>query len=306
MNVFITGATGFVGQEIVRQAHAAGHRLRILVRNPKSRSLEVIKNSCNPLVHVGDVSDPLSFEDAISKVEAVIHLVGIISEVGENTFENAHQRATENVLAAARRAGVPRFLHMSALGTRPGAASRYHQTKWQAEEAVRRSGLAFTIFRPSLIYGPHDHFVNLFAKMTRVSPVLPIMGSGRARFQPVAVEVVAAAFVRALGEPKSIGQTLDLCGPDTLTLPEILEEICVATGRKRPKISVPLPVARAQAVFLEGLYGKLLRKPPPLNRDQLIMLEEDNVGQGRVADELLGLEHGTFREGIGNYLGRDA
>ena len=101
-------------------------------------------------------------------MEAVVHLVGIISEVGQNTFENVHPRGTENIVAAARAADVTRFIHMSALGTRPNAASRYHQSKWAAEEIVRRSGLAWTIFRPSIIYGPGDGFVNLFARMSRL------------------------------------------------------------------------------------------------------------------------------------------
>ena len=114
---------------------------------------------------------------------------------------------------------------MSALGTRPNAASRYHQTKWAAEELVRHSGLDFTIFRPSLIYGPQDQFINLFARIIRLSPVVPLMGNPRARFQPVSVEAVAAAFAGSLGEPKSIGQTYDLCGPEALTLSEIVDQI---------------------------------------------------------------------------------
>src|SRR5207237_1119041 len=108
---------------------------------------------------------------------AVIHLVGIISKVGRNTFENVHTQGTQNIVTSAREAGIKRFVHMSALGSRANAVSRYHQSKWAAEEAVRRSGLDYTIFRPSIIYGPKDHFVNLFDKMARFSPVLPVMGS---------------------------------------------------------------------------------------------------------------------------------
>ena len=199
MKVLVTGATGFVGREIVRQLHAAGHTIRILARSPHSPRVQEAVSRCGAEVHPGDVLDAASLDGALNGMDAVIHLVGIISEVGESTFENVHTRGTGNMVAAARQAGVRRFVHMSALGTRPNAVSRYHQTKWAAEELVRHSGLDFTIFRPSLIYGPEDQFVNLFARMIRLSPVVPLMGSPRARFQPVPVETVAAAFVRIAG-----------------------------------------------------------------------------------------------------------
>jgi len=129
-----------------------------------------------------------------------------------------------------------------------------------------------------------------------------VMGSGRAKFQPAAVGAVAGAFVKALSEPRSIGQTWDLCGPETLTLPEILDQILGVMGRKRLKLRVPLFLARCQAAFLEFVFPRLLRKAPPLNRDQLIMLQEDNVGNPRHANELFALKHATFREGIASYL----
>ena len=175
---------------------------------------------------------------------------------------------------------------MSALGTRPNAASRYHQTKWAAEELVRHSGLEFTIFRPSLIYGPQDQFINLFARIIRLSPVVPLLGSPRARFQPVPVEAVAAAFARSLGEPKSIGQTYDLCGPEALTLSEIVDRILAVLQRRRLKLQVPLSLARCQAGLLEFVFRRLLRKASPLSRDQLLMLQEDNVGNPQPANEL--------------------
>jgi NADH dehydrogenase len=206
-------------------------------------------------------------------------------------------------VTAAQQAKVRRFVHMSALGTRPNAASRYHQTKWAAEELVRHSGLDFTIFRPSLIYGPQDQFINLFARMIRLSPVVPLIGSPRARFQPVSVETVAAAFTKSLGEPKSIGQTYDLCGPEALTLSEILDRILAVLHRRRLKLHVPAGLARFQAVLLELIFRRLLRKVSPLNRDQLIMLQEDNVGNPRPANELFGLTPTLLREGIARYLG---
>jgi NADH dehydrogenase len=304
MKVLVTGATGFVGREIVLQLRAAGHTIRILIRSPHSPRIREAVSSWGAEVHPGNVLEAASLEGALSGVEAVIHLVGIISEVGESTFENVHTRGTQNMVAAARQACVSRFIHMSALGTRPDAVSRYHQSKWAAEELVRLSGLGFTIFRPSLIYGPEDQFINLFAKVIRWSPVVPLMSSPRARFQPVPVEAVAAAFTRSLGEPRSVGQTYDLCGPETLTLSDIVDRIQEVLGKRRLKLRVPLSLARCQAACIEFVFQRLLRKAPPFNRDQLLMLQEDNVGNPQPANELFGLRPAALQEGIARYLRR--
>lgn len=316
MKVLVTGATGFVGREIVRQLIAAGHEVRIIARNAGRGRLSVhtvaprIQDGAQrtdapypaPEVIVGNVLQTDSLRGGAEGCDAVIHLVGIISEIGEQTFENVHLRATQNVLAEARRAGVKRWIQMSALGTRPNAASRYHQTKWSAEEAVRASGLDWTILRPSLIYGPEDHFVNLFARMARWSPVLPVMGSGKSLLQPVNVENVARCFAGALTEPRSIGQTLDVCGPERLTFNQVLDAILVGLGKRRLKLHLPLPLARIQAALLETIFPLLLRRAPPLNRDQLLMLQEDNVGDPMATEELFHLSQPRFAADIGRYV----
>lgn len=306
MKVFVTGATGFVGWEILRQLHEAGHSIRILARSRNSPRVQEAVRRWGAEVHSGDVLEAGSLDGALPGIEAVIHLVGIIAEVGESTFERMHVGGTRNILAAAQQSGVRRFIHMSALGTRSNAASRYHQTKWAAEELVRRAGLEFTIFRPSLIYGPQDQFVNLFGKIIRRSPIVPLIGSPRVRFQPISVEVVAAAFVRSLREPKAVGQSYDLCGPERLTLSAIVDQMLAVLQKRRLKLSVPLGLARYQAACMEYVFQRLLRKPSPLSRDQLIMLQEDNVGDPQAANELLGLEHPAFRAGIARYLGGTA
>jgi NADH dehydrogenase len=302
LNILLTGATGFVGQEMLRQLLGAGHSIRILARNPASRRVKEALSLGRVEVHPGDITDAGSLADACGGMAGVIHLVGIISQTGRSTFENIHTQGTRNILAAAQSAGARRFLHISALGTRAGAVSRYHQTKWAAEQSVRGSRLDYTIFRPSLIYGRGDRFVNLFATITRFSPVVPVLGRRGARFQPVAVEAVAKAFVQALVRPEAVGRTYDLCGPDALTLPEILDVILEVTGRRRFKVRIPAGLAWAQASVMEQVWPKLLGRAPPLNRDQLIMLGEDNLGDPSPANRLFSLPRTSFREDMARLL----
>ncbi len=301
MKVLVTGATGFVGREVVAQLQARGHEVHALARGP-------VRTGAPPAMpatvrwHAGDVLTPASLPPAVSGMDAVVHLVGIISECGRNTFEKVHTEGTRNMVLAARQAGVQRFVQMSALGIRADAPARYQRSKWAAEEIVRASGLAATIFRPSIIYGPRDHFVNLFAGMARWSPVLPVMGRGHALLQPVPVTDVAIAFAGALTEPWSIGETFDLCGPERLSFVEILTTIQAVLGIKRWLFRIPLPCARLLALYLEFVFGKILRRPPPLNRDQLLMLGEDNVGDPAPANRLFKLQPIPFRAGIASYL----
>jgi uncharacterized protein YbjT (DUF2867 family) len=297
MNVLVTGGTGFVGREITCQLGVAGHAVRLLARHPNTRVL-----TQGTTISTGNILDPASLADACAGMDAVIHLVGIISEAGAQTFENVHTRGTENVVRAAQAAGVKRYIQMSALGTRPAARARYHQSKWRAEEIVRSSGLDWTLFRPSIIYGPGDGFVNLFAKIIRRSPIVPVIGNGKTKFQPVPVSMVAGAFVKSLSESAAAGKTFDLAGTETLTLDEIVDSVLQTMKRRRLKAHIPFGIARMQAALLEFVWGKLLRRPPPLNRDQVLMLQEDNVGDGRPATRLFGLEPGYFAESIAGYL----
>lgn len=290
MKVFLTGATGFVGQAVLDRLLKAGHEVAVLARWRKAGIPACCE--CVP----GDLLDLASLR--LGSPDAVIHLVGIIAELGMNTFDAVHRAGTANLVAAAKSGGVGRFIHMSALGTRPNARSRYHQSKWAGEEIVRRSGLDFTIFRPSIIYGPGDQFVNEFERMSRFSPVLPVIGSGRGTFQPIPVSCVAEAFVKALDEPRSIGRTFDLAGPDLLTLPQILDAILEVKGRKRLKVRIPTPAARWMARAFETVFPVFLHQPPPLNRDQVVMLDERTIGDPGPADALFGLHPGSFKDGL--------
>ena len=300
MRVLITGATGFVGRAVCEAVVREGHSVRRMARGSRSHSLEP-QNSAMEWVR-GSVLCPNDLRQGMQGCDVVIHLVGIIGEIGDQTFERVHLEGTRRVLEAALTSGVRRMIHMSALGTRPEAASRYHQTKWAAEEAVRSSGLDWTVFRPSLIYGPGDGFVNLFAGMSRWSPVLPVIGRGTSLLQPVSVDCVARAFARALDSKAAVHQTYDLCGFDRLNLPQILQTLLQITRRRRIIVRIPRALAWYPTAVLEWVFPRVLRRPAPLSRDQILMLEEDNIGNPEAAERDFQIPSVPFAEGVGAFL----
>ena len=294
--VFVTGATGFVGHALLQRLCAAGHVVRCLVR----RGSEGRLRGLGAIARIeGDVLTRRGLEEDMAGCDAVIHLVGIIREhrAANVTFERVHVEGTQNVLEAAKAAGVQRYLHMSALGTRPGAASRYHRTKWAAEEAVRASGLGWTIFRPSIIYGRGDGFVTLLASMVRRLPIVPVIGSGRQRLQPIGVEQVAAGFAEALERPATIKQTYEVGGPEAVTMLELLDLIGRALGRRRVrKVHVPLRAMTPVARLLHPLPGF------PVTPDQLLMLGEDSVCDPRPFFDAFQLEPVPLATGLERML----
>jgi uncharacterized protein YbjT (DUF2867 family) len=295
--VFVTGGTGFVGRAVVQALRAAGCGVRLLVRRGSERDLQGL----GAIERIeGDVMSRQSLEQAIAGCDAVIHLVGIIREQPSAgiRFERVHTQGTLNVLAAAEAAGARRYVHMSALGTRAGARSRYHQTKWAAEEAVRASRLPWTIFRPSIIYGRGDGFVTQLARMIERLPIVPVIGTGRQRLQPVPVAHVAEGFVRALTLDTSVKHTYDVGGPEPVTMVDLVDRVATAMGRRRPlKVNVPLGLVRT-------VTRVLYRFPDyPLTPDQLLMLEEENTCEPGPFYEAFGLVPVPLDTGLTAMLG---
>jgi NADH dehydrogenase len=269
--VFVTGGTGFVGKQVVRALLAQGFLVRCLVRPGSEHDLKGFESIDRV---PGDVLKPDGLAPSVEGCSALIHLVGIIRENHGRgiTFERLHTQATRDMLALARAAGVKRYVQMSALGTRPDARSRYHRTKWEAEEAVRASDLEWTIFRPSIIFGRGDAFVSMLGRMVKRLPVVPVLGDGRYRLQPIPVEQVAEGFARALRAPASVGQTYDVAGPTPYAFVDLLDEIGRALGRPRVrKIHIPLGPVRAMTRAFDWLPFY------PLSTDQINMLEEESV-----------------------------
>ncbi|HUJ18406.1 MAG TPA: complex I NDUFA9 subunit family protein [Nitrospirota bacterium] len=296
--ILVTGGTGFVGSHLIRQMRKQGLHVRALVRNPeKAKELKDLKVELIP----GDIADREALDDAAAGVERVIHLVGIIQEAHGATFQGVHVEGTRNLLAAAKKAGVRHFLYQSALGTRPGARSEYHKTKWQAEELVRASGIPFTILRPSLIYGSGDQFTLRLAEVIRQSPVLPVIGSGKSKVQPIYIDDVVSCLVKAVTSDASLNEIYEIGGPEQLTYEEVTVAIAEALGIKRPTIHMPLFLMRPMARVLETVLPK-----PPLTTEQLIMLQEDNVCGVRDICEACGNVPVRFRDGLKRFLGRES
>jgi NADH dehydrogenase len=293
MKIFLAGGTGFVGGYVVTELLLRGHEVRILVHK---RGSEVVRGTEQT---EGDVTCLESFAESLTGCDAAINLVGIIREFPSRgiTFERLHVQATANVLAAAGKAGVRRYLQMSALGTRSDAVSRYHATKYRAEELVRSSGLDYTILRPSLIYGPKDEFINMLAGQLRLSPVMPVIGSGNYRLQPIHVADVARCFALALEMHETIGHGYDLCGNDRLSFVELLDAVASAMGRSAPfKARLPLGFMRTIIPILEHMPQF------PITSDQLQMLIEENLCDGNWKS-VFQFEPRVFREEIRKYLG---
>jgi len=291
MIVAVTGGTGFVGSVVVSELISAGHEVRVLSRRIPERLSEGVRHT------KGSVVTGEGLEAFLEGADAVIHLVGIIKETKENTFEAVHYKGTFNILVAASRTDVRRYLHMSAMGSRGDAQSRYHRSKWAGEEAVRASGLDWTIFRPSTIFGPGDSFITMLANTMRKTPVMPVFGGGWSLMQPVFVNDVAASFRTALESETHVNKTYELGGPEIFTLRQILEKTGQAIGKKPFLVTVPFRVAALLTKFAQAL-----RIPLPVTSDQLIMLGEDNVRTGGDPVEDLGINWTGFEEGIKQYL----
>ncbi len=269
-HISIIGGSGFVGRAIVHEAIRRGHRVTVACRHPE-RARDLLVDGVR-LVKA-DVVDGKGLDEAVTGADCAIYLVGLLFEKGRDTFEAAHVHGAEHAMEACKRAGVRRWLHMSALGAGNVPASKYARTKGEAEGRVRQSGLDWTIFRPSVIYGANDSFFVRFKHMARLMPVVPVI-AGETRFQPVWVHDVARAFVDAAERRKTIGQTYELGGPKAYAFRELLELLYRELGWRRLLLPVPMPLARIMAAFAGMLPN------PPLTRDQLTLLAHDNVVQG--------------------------
>jgi uncharacterized protein YbjT (DUF2867 family) len=270
--VTVFGGSGFLGRSVVRALCKRDYRIRVAVRRPE------LAGHLQPLGRVGQIHAvqanlryPASVEAAMRDSHVAINLVGILTESGAQTFD-AVQGAGAGAVAKAAAAASARMVHVSAIGADENSLSRYARAKAAGEKAVLSAVPSATIMRPSVVFGPEDQFTNRFAALARISPMLPLIGGGLTKMQPVYVGDVATAVANAVDGKTEPGATYELGGPEVLTMREIMEIILATIERRRMLVSLPFGLAKLQALFLQFAPGPLKLTP-----DQVALLRVDNV-----------------------------
>jgi uncharacterized protein YbjT (DUF2867 family) len=288
--VCITGSTGFVGRHVVRELCSRGLRVRCLAR----ASSDLAPLAGLPVeICRGDVTDEASLQSALQGAVSVVHLVAVIRETKVATFEAINLSGTRNLVHAAKRMGVKRLVYMSNLGAGPEKRFPLLYTKWRAEEEVRSSGIDFTIFRPSVMFGRGDGFVCVLADIIRRLPLVPVIGSGRTKFQLISVEDVATCVAESLTSNRTVNKIIPLGGPEHLAYEEIIDLIIKKLKLRRRKAHIPVPLMRF-IVWTGGKLGLTL----PITSAQLAMLTRDNITSLDAVEKVFGFKPISLREKI--------
>ena len=292
--IFIAGASGFVGGHLVDYLIARGRAVKCLVRSEKAQKLLSGKGAA---VVSGDITNPETLNGILNPDDFVVHLVGIIEEKGGATFRSIHCNGTANLVAEAKRAGVRHFFYQSALGADKDSWSGYLKTKAEAEEMVKQSGLSYTIFRPSLIIGPWDGFTKKLVDMVKLSPVLPIPGEGRAKFQPVYIKDWLACIGKVIDTPDLYISTYEIGGQEQLSYREMVEKLSKALGYSRPAFTIPMGLMKFGASVLERMLPA-----PPVTLDQLRLLEQDNICDPKSLEKNFGIVPVKYEDALKEFI----
>src|ERR1700738_3473480 len=271
--ITVFGGTGFIGRHLVALLLRSGATVRLAVRHPGRVQMTTVSGQPPELLQA-DVLDDVGVGAAIAGADAVVNLVGILTETTTQTYRAIHVEGARRVALAAQRHGVMLLIHISALGASPTSPAISDRTKAEGEEAVRAAFPQATIVRPSLVFGEDDHFFSRFAAMIRSSPVLPLIGGGTTKFQPVFVGDMAAGLLELLRRSDTAGKTYEFGGPQIYSFKVLLELLLTAMNRQRVLIPIPFALAEMQAGLLELLPN------PPLTRDQVRLLKTDKVVSG--------------------------
>jgi uncharacterized protein YbjT (DUF2867 family) len=298
--ILVAGGTGFVGAGIVREMARRGKQIAVLTRDAARAAKRFPELEIN--YREGDVRDPGGLSSALEGVEVVVGCVQFPNSPIENrrrghTFEETDAAGTERLVAAAKAAGVRRYIYLSGAGAGPDAEYHWFRSKWRAETAVRESGITYVILRPSWVYGPEDRSLNRMLGMARALPFAPIIGDGnKQRLQPVFIDDVGRAVAEAVDKPAADNRVFDLGGPEVLTMNEIVRTALEVAGKRRPLLSMPKALLKAQALFLRLLPG------PPLTPDAVDFVTMDALADSSELVEALGLELTPLRDGLATYL----
>ena len=271
--ITVFGGTGFIGRHLVPLLLCSGATLRVAVRHPRQIQVATESRQAPELIQA-DVLDDVAVGAAIAGTDVIINLVGILTETTAQTYRAIHVEGARRVALAAQRHGVTRLIHISALGSSLTSPAISDRTKAEGEQAVREVFPQATIVRPSLVFGEDDHFFSRFAAMIRSSPVLPLIGGGTTRFQPVFVDDMTAGLFELLQRSDTAGKTYEFGGPQVYSFKVLLELLLTALNRQRVLIPIPFALAEMQAGLLELLPN------PPLTRDQVRLLKTDKVVSG--------------------------
>ena len=302
MKVFITGGTGFVGSVVTEKIKSSGASVTLLERNKKKIShlkelgFEVFEGTL-------EEKDAVNGFLSANKFDAVINLIGIIRSIPGFSFQKVHVDYVSTLLDLAKENGIERFIHMSALGAAEDSDSEYFSTKYEGESLVRDSGLKWTVFRPSLIFGNNAGFFDDLIGLVKTKAFVPIIGTGETKFAPIDVFSVAKGYNNSLYNEKTINKVFQLCGPDTYTFEEMIDLIMEISPPKKLKIHAPSFIAEKSLNFIEKLSSSL-SKNAPITSDQIRMLKYDNICEGDIVgqDELLGLKRTHLKDWLNEYL----
>ena len=298
--VSVFGGTGFLGRRVVQRLADEGTTVRVAVRHADRARTALRAAGLDRVTVLGaDVRDRASVVAAVAGVDAVVDAVSAYVEAGDLTFEAVHERGAETLAREAAAAGVARFVLVSGIGADPESASRYIRARGRGECAVQQEFPGPTIVRPSAMFGPGDALFGTLAHLARLLPVLPLIGGGHSRLQPVYVENVAEAIARILGDPATAGRTYEFAGPDVYTMRELVMIVLRIMGKQRLLVPVPFAVAEAQARLFELLPN------PPLTTGQVDLLKADNVASGTLPGlRELNIQPTSVEEVLPTYLGR--
>jgi uncharacterized protein YbjT (DUF2867 family) len=296
--IVVTGASGYLGSHIVKRLVEMDKPVRALVRSRERADKEGrLKNYEIEWVE-GDITQPETLSPIMQGATAVIHTVAIAIEKGGRTYEAINHQGTVHVVEAAKAAAIRRFINISQLGADPALAYRFLASKGRAQEYVAASGLDWTAFRPSVIWGPEDEFANTFARLVPFSPIIyPIVGDEQAKFQPVWVEDVVTCVVKALDDPGTIGKEYELGGPEVLTLEEIERRTLEAVGARRRMVRFPMPLLRVVVALMEALLPA-----PPVTRSLLELLAVRNVTSENAIYEFVSEPRPFTAENVAPYM----
>lgn len=294
MKVAVTGGTGFVGRNLVARLLEDNHEVTVLSHRKSGEGI------FGPKVRIvnGSVSSITEMVPAFQGVQIVFHLVGIIAETRSKTFDKTVAEGSRNLVAACKEGKVKKIVYLSALGTTENAETAYHRTKFLAEQSIKNSGLEWTIFRSSVIYGKDDGFLRTMSKVIKLLPFVPVFGDGKYKLQPVYIGDLAEAIAKSVQIPTTNSEIINVGGPEELEYEEVLSKIKNALGKSRLNFHIPFGVIRPIAAVMEKIL-----KPSPLTTDMLKMLKMGNTGEITKLRAILGVEPVNFEDGLKRVFG---